>query len=109
MSLSIDSYAQYFTAGKASAQDMQAKILEDKLKNKTATDEELMDVCKSFEAYFLEQVMKGMEKTIPSEEKKNAYLDYFGDMFYQEVAKNATENQGLGLAQILYEAIKKNG
>ena len=29
-----------------------------------ATDDELMDVCKEFEAYFLEQVYKEMKKTI---------------------------------------------
>ena len=31
-----------------------------------ATDEELMDACKEFEAYFMEQVMKEMIKTIIS-------------------------------------------
>lgn len=29
-----------------------------------------MEVCKSFEAYLLEQVMKSMEKTIPYAEKR---------------------------------------
>jgi Rod binding protein. len=68
-----------------------------------------MEVCKSFEAYLLEQVMKSMEKTIPYAEKKSTYLEYFGDMLYQEYAKSAAENQGLGLAQMLYESIKRNG
>ena len=30
-----------------------------------ATDDELMDACKQFEAYFLEQMFKEMMKTIP--------------------------------------------
>ena len=30
-----------------------------------ATDEELMDVCKEFEAYFLEQMFKAMRNTVP--------------------------------------------
>lgn len=29
-----------------------------------ATDDELLDACKQFEAYFLEQVFKEMEKTV---------------------------------------------
>lgn len=109
MSISIDSNSQYLTTGRMAANNIQAKILEDKLKNKPTTDEELMEVCKSFEAYFLEQVMKGMEKTIPYEGRKNPYLEHFGDMLYQEYAKSATENQGLGLAEYMYESIKRNG
>jgi len=108
MNISTDSISQYFTTGKLAANDMNSKKLEDKLKNQPATDEELMEVCKSFEAYLLEQVMKSMEKTIPYQEKKNTYMEYFGDMLYQEYAKSAAENQGLGLAQMLYESIKRN-
>lgn len=106
MSINIDSNLQY---GAMAADKSRESILENKLKSKPTTDEELMEVCKGFEAYLLEQVMKGMEKTIPTEEKKNQYLDYFGDMLYQEYAKSATETQGLGLAQMLYESMKRNG
>lgn len=108
MNISTGSSVQHLMTGKLAANDVQAKILEDKLRNNSASDEELMEVCKSFEAYFLEQVMKGMEKTIPYNEEKNSYREYFGDMLYQEYAKSATENQGLGLAQMLYEAMKRN-
>ncbi len=109
MSINIDSDLQYFMNGAMAADKSKESILEEKLKSKPTTDEELMEVCKSFEAYLLEQVMKGMEKTIPSEEKKSPYLEHFGDMLYQEYAKNATENQELGLAQMLYESMKRNG
>jgi flagellar protein FlgJ len=95
--------------GVATADRSRIDILEGKLQSKPTSDEELMEVCKSFESYLLEQVMKGMEKTIPSEDKKNPYLEHFGDMLYQEYAKSATENQGLGLAQMLYESMKRNG
>lgn len=109
MSISIGTNSQYFMGGKIAADTSNTKILEDKLKSKPTTDEELMEVCKSFEAYFLEQVMKGMEKTIPYEGRKSPYLEQFGDILYQEYAKSATENQGLGLAQMLYESMKRNG
>ena len=38
--------------------------LQNKLQNtsKTSTDDELMEACKSFEAYFLEQMFKEMQK-----------------------------------------------
>ena len=34
-----------------------------------ATDDELMDACKQFEAYFLEQMFKEMMKTIPESDE----------------------------------------
>ncbi|NLO10467.1 MAG: hypothetical protein GX129_11480 [Clostridiales bacterium] len=109
MSINIDPNSQYFMNGAMAADKSRESILEDKLQSKPTTDEELMEVCKSFEAYLLEQVMKGMEKTIPTEDRKNPYLEHFGDMLYQEYAKSATENQELGLAQMLYESMKRNG
>src|SRR5574344_1925186 len=49
----------------ADTYDAKASALTDKLTNKDysqATDDELMSVCKDFESYFLEQVLKSMEK-----------------------------------------------
>lgn len=76
----------------------------------SATDDELMDACKSFESYLLEQVYKGMEKTIMKneEEKENDYLAQFGDKLYEEYAEDTTENGSLGIAQMLYESMKRN-
>ena len=107
MSINIGANSPYLMGG-ITADKFRETLLEDKLKNMPATDEELMEVCKSFEAYFLEQAMKGMEKTIPYEGRKSPYLEQFGDMLYQEYAKSATENQGIGLAQMLYESMKRN-
>lgn len=109
MGIDIESNSQYLMTGSLAAEKTRQSILQGQLQSKPSTDEDLMEVCKSFEAYLLEQVMKGMEKTIPSDEKKNPYLDYFGDILYQEYATSATENQGLGLAQMLYESMKRNG
>ncbi|TAH66030.1 MAG: hypothetical protein EWM47_10590 [Anaerolineaceae bacterium] len=109
MNMNIESNSNYLMTGALAAEKSKKNILEEQLHNKPSSDEELMEVCKSFEAYLLEQAMKGMEKTIPYEGKKNPYLEHFGDMLYQEYAKSATENQGLGLAQMLYESMKRNG
>jgi flagellar protein FlgJ len=91
------------TASKTSA-------IEATLKNsENATDEELMEACKSFETYLLEQVFKGMEKTIiKDEEEENDYLAQFGDKLYEEYAKNASANGSVGIAQLLYESMKRN-
>lgn len=76
----------------------------------TATDEELLSACKDFEAYLVEQMFKGMEKTIPKDEdeEEGDYMAQFGDMLYTSVAEQIAENGELGLAQELYEAMKRN-
>ncbi len=103
-----DMYAQGTTSDNASK-------LQDTLKNKDysrADSEELMKVCKDFEAYLVEQVIKQMKKMVPeSEESSNKYLDYFGDTYNQKLAETITESsdgKGLGLAQMLYEQMKRN-
>lgn len=108
MGISIGSDSFYSVTSKIAGEKATTTKLEEQLKEKPATDEELMEVCKSFEAYMFEQVMKEMKKTVPEQEDKNPYLEQFGDMLYQEYAKDATENQGLGIAQMLYEAMKRN-
>lgn len=102
--------------------DMLASQLQDtttqKLQNtisadyKNSTEEELMDACKEFEAYFLEQVFKGMEKTVMKSEDEDSstanLVDYFKDSTIQELASQSTESNSLGLAQMLFEQMKRN-
>ena len=77
-----------------------------------ADDKELMDVCKQFESYFLEQVFKQMAKTVNltgDGDKSTANLvDFFKDNTIAELATQSTENNSLGLAQMLYEQMKRN-
>lgn len=89
----------------------EADKLTNKLKNSSeATDGELMEVCKDFEAYFMEQVYKEMWKTVPKEESDNAVLvDYFKEQAISTLAlKSVENNNGTGLAQTLYEQMRRN-
>lgn len=101
-------YSDYYT----NVSNASASALSNTLNqvDKTSTDEELMDACKEFEAYFLEQIYKGMEKTImKADEEENDYLSAFKDMQIQEYAKAATEQgDGIGLAKQLFESMKRN-
>ena len=79
------------------------------INSESATDEELMEVCKEFEAYLVEQVFDRMKDAMTdSEEEESDYLNYFGDMMYQEYANTVAQNGELGLAQQLYESMKRN-
>lgn len=86
-----------------------------------STQEELMDACKQFEAYFLEQVYKEMSKTVEafknddsqmsdalSMTSSNSLVDYFKDLTIQDIASTTAENQSNGLAQMLYENMSRN-
>lgn len=100
-------YTQYLdTASSADADKLKAKITN----SQNSTDEELMEVCKEFEAYFMEQVYKEMIKTIPQDESSTSTLvDYFKDQAVSDIAKQSTEGaNGLGLAQSLYEQMRRN-
>ncbi len=101
-----------FTQMQNSKNDTKAASLQNKLSginNESATDEEMMEVCKEFEAYLVEKVFDQMKDAMTdSEEEESDYLSYFGDMMYQEYAKTIAENGELGLAQQLYESMKRN-
>lgn len=99
----------------ANAANQSASSLQNKLNGtdySKATDDELLNACKQFEAYFVEQMYKGMWKTIPQNEdtsnSTSTILDYYKDKMIQSVAEQTTEQSGLGLAQMLYEQMKRN-
>ena len=93
----------------AQAQKLQQTVGSD---YKNATSEELLEACKEFEAYFLEQMFKEMANTIPENDNEDAttqrLVDYFKDNAIQQIAKDSTETKSLGLAQMLYEQMKRN-
>ena len=77
-----------------------------------ATDDELMSACKQFEAYFLEQCFKEIAKTVGNDEftssSTSTLVDYYKDQMIQKIATDSTEQNSLGLAQMLYEQMKRN-
>lgn len=99
----------YQTQGSQSTNKLEGELKSDYSK---ATDDELMDACKQFEAYFVEQMFKEMMKTVPESETTSSYtsnlMDYYKDNMIQEIASDSTEQEGLGLAQMLYEQMKRN-
>ena len=61
----------------------------------------------------MEQMYKGMMKTVPNQENSSNYtaplMDYYKDQMLQSMAAETTkQNGGLGLAQMLYEQMKRN-
>ena len=106
-------YADYM-ANQASS--TKADTIKNKIENSagTANEAELLDACKQFESYFLEQVFKEMLETtkVFSDDDENGYaskmVDYFKDYAVQNLCEQATAGDGLGLANMLYEQMKRN-
>ena len=77
-----------------------------------ASEDELLDACKQFEAYFIEQMYKSMMKTVPSGEGMTGstgnLMDYYKDQMIQSMAEQTTDQNSLGLARMLYEQMKRN-
>ena len=107
----ISAYTDYL-----SGQNTTETKLDNTIKNTDyakAKDDELYKACQEFEAYFLEMVFKEMQKSVDcmkedSGDPNNNLVDYFRDTTIQELAATSTETQGLGLAQTLYEQMKRN-
>lgn len=79
------------------------------IENGAATDEELMEACKSFETYMVEQVIKQTKKAmLTDEDSEGDYMKIFGDHLTQSYAEMITETGELGIAQMLYESMKRN-
>ncbi|MBE6014904.1 MAG: hypothetical protein E7241_06025 [Lachnospiraceae bacterium] len=116
MAISMDGLTSqlYSQISNQQVNDTASKIREGSGKDYSkASDEELMDVCKEFESYFLEQLFKNMEKMVPKSQFESGYAsamtDYYKDELIRNYSADAVKNgQGLGLAQKLYEQMKRN-
>lgn len=92
------------------------KQLASSVKNKdfsNASDEELMGVCKQFESYFVEQVLKQSMSTFTQGDLTDSgamatLTSYYKDNLMTEYANKITDREDLGLAKMLYEQMKRN-
>lgn len=77
-------------------------------------DSELWEACKSFEAYFLEQMFKEMQKSVDalkpetSDNSTSTLVDFFKDQTLQDICATSADTQSNGFAQMLYENMKRN-
>lgn len=112
MSISIGSDAIFMQQNAQSASNVKAEKLSSSLnniENGAATDEELMAACKDFEAYLVEQVIKSTKQAmLDDEDSEGEYMKMFGDTLTQSYAEMITETSNLGIAQMLYESMKRN-
>ena len=79
----------------------------------SSTEEELKEVLRDFESYFLEEIIKKMKETFSHEEEDESstmsqYSDMFMDTAIEEMADIMLDEIGGGMTQQLYEQMKRN-
>lgn len=78
----------------------------------SSTEEELMEVLKDFESYFIEQMIKQMKETFTDDDEESSmasqYTDTFMDYAIEEVADLMLEEVGGSMTQQLFEQMKRN-
>ena len=107
MSMSIDSMASMLnTTNTDATTNYNANALKKSL-NGVSSDtsaDELMQVCKDFESYFVEEVIKEVKKNLlPDDEEKDASLSTM-----EKVADELIDQVGGNFTQSLYEQMKRN-
>jgi flagellar protein FlgJ len=111
MSSILDTSSLYSTYGQ-SISNASATTLEGTLNSvgDSTSDDELMEVCKDFEAYFVQKIIEQAKSTIAGEDEdeQGEYMQYFGDMLNEQYADAIAESGSTGLAQQLYESMKTN-
>ena len=76
-----------------------------------STDEELMEVLKDFESYFIEQMIKQMKETFTDDDESSMasqYTDTFMDYAIEDIADMLLDEVGGSMTQQLFEQMKRN-
>ncbi|MCR5154100.1 MAG: rod-binding protein [Lachnospiraceae bacterium] len=103
--------SDYLSILQKNSSDTKAQSLSNKLSglNENSSDEELMEACESFESYLIEQVIKSSKSAfLENKDEDGEYMKYFADTMNQSYAKLIAEHGNLGIAEKLYDSIKRN-
>ena len=113
MSISLDSMVSL--VDNSATKNYNANKLQNSLKGVSSetTEDELLQVCKDFESYFVEEIIKEIKENLsPEEDEKDASLstmtDYNMDFVVQKVADQVVDEVGTNFTQQLYEQMKRN-
>lgn len=77
------------------------------------SDEQMLDACKQFEAYLIQQMFKSMEESAKvfsdEEDDSTDYVNMYEDNYLSTIAEQMVNSgQGMGIAEQLYESMKYN-
>ena len=103
----------YFTNYSADATDAVSDRVTNQIQN-AGKDEEMLDDCKQFEEYMIQQMLKSMEESAKvfsddEDDSSGDYVEMFQDNYLSAIAEQMVNSgQGLGIAEQLYNSINQN-
>lgn len=76
--------------------------------NKSEDDERLLEACREFEGIFIHMMLKEMKKTVPDGGliEKSQGTEIFEEMHLEELSKEISRDDGIGIAKMMYEQFK---
>ena len=109
--ISLDAMSSLVDTGKNAAAANNASSLQSSLSNisSDSSEEELLQVCKDFESYFVQKIIEESKKTLDNEDSSISTLkDYHMDSVIELVADEVVDEVGTNFTQQLFEQMKRN-
>ncbi|MDD6307206.1 MAG: hypothetical protein PUA75_09780 [Clostridiales bacterium] len=113
--MSIDGISSLADTSKNTVASNNVSSLQGSLKNisSESSDEELLQVCKDFESYFVEEILKEVKEAMIEEDKEedsslSTLTDYHMDGVIELVADELVDEVGTNFTQQLFEQMKRN-
>lgn len=103
------------TSGASIEQRMEQNKFEEILKKTTSDSKEdeeaLKEACGEFEAYFVNNIFSKMRQGIPKSElyEETQGHSIYEDMLYDAYSKEIASGKGIGIKEMLYQQLKKDG
>ena len=115
MSFSIDGISSMVDLTSTTASANNATALTESLDSVSSskTEEELLEVCKDFASYFIEEVLKEVKENVTMEDEDTdstmqSLTDYHMDSVIEDIADQMIDQSGNSFTQQLYEQMKRN-
>lgn len=117
MSIALDSMAALTDTTTTNAiSNNKANSLQNSLKGVSSekSEEELLQVCKDFESYFVEEVLKEVKENMKAQDEENkdqsltTLTDFYMDSTIELIADEMVDQVGNNFTQQLYEQMKRN-
>ena len=113
--ISVDGISSLIDTGKNAAAANDATSLQNSLQgiSSDSTEEELLQACKDFESYFVEEIIKEVKENLTDDEEEedssiSTLTDFHMDSVIELMADELVDEVGMNFTQQLYEQMKRN-